>query len=82
MYVFFYVKNIKKYFSKIPRHFYKITSSILTLFWIPLLAPMMGGGTGALVYLFGIGAHWPEESEKNSIGIKNSAFHASVLPDQ
>ncbi|CBY15913.1 unnamed protein product [Oikopleura dioica] len=33
-------------------------------FWIPLVAPLVGGVIGALCYLFVISAHWPEEEKK------------------
>lgn len=33
-------------------------------FWIPLVAPLVGGVIGALCYLFVISAHWPEEETK------------------
>jgi len=35
-------------------------------FWIPLVAPLVGGVIGALCYLFVISAHWPEEEESEN----------------
>ena len=31
-------------------------------FWIPLVAPLVGGVVGAFTYLFMISAHWPDEA--------------------
>ena len=35
-------------------------SGVSYFFWIPLVAPLLGGVVGALTYLLLVSAHWPE----------------------